>query len=323
MSYSDLVKKYLRHCIRKNNLPRTLKNKEKTLLRMRVTELSFDQVNGHLDKLSETWSPAGLKTETLYIRGFIAWAAENGVCEDFSKKLILPKLRRTSFTYIDPDKVVEIIEKGTEPGPGDNSRNREIKKETRLALMWMFHTAMRLEETLQMKGSDLVLDDPNPSVWINSKGGDRDYFAIPLIFLEELRKRESFDHIFTFTAATANHSLQRGAKALGITSRIHVHMLRKLRASERVKSRVPIQHVQQLLRHKNIDQTQRTYAHLDNSDVAMTINEPFLRGESGLTTDQLLNLVERAIKLSRVEADPRVNIEKEKGKITILIKETE
>jgi integrase/recombinase XerD len=239
-------------------------------------------------------------TNFLYKRKYIK--------ENFAQDLVKPRVPKKDFNYISPETVEKIIEAGTEIGTGDRARSIYIKSETKLALRFLLRTGLRINELLQLKGMDLNLYDDPPTYFVNSKGGNRELLPLPKDMLEELLKRSERHRVFEVTKETCNDVLQRGAKKLGIKTEISNHSLRHIFASNLVKNKVPIQMVSRLMRHSSVTITDKTYSHLDATDLALILNNQRIVTR-GLTSKQIFDNIIQALEVTGIRQDNRFNIQ--------------
>lgn len=236
-------------------------------------------------------------THFLYKRKYIS--------ENFAQDLIKPKVPRKEFDYVTPEIIEQIIVAGTEVGQGDRSRSKQIKIATRLALQFILRTGIRINELLEMKGSDLNIYDDPPTFFVNSKGGNRDLLPLPMDLLKVLIPRVKNQRLFEVTRETCNDVLSRGAKKLNIDAHITNHTLRHIFASNLVKNKVPIQLVSRLMRHSSIEITNSTYTHLDVNDLSLALNSAQSIVREGLDQNQVFDMIEQAIGGTRINRDKR------------------
>lgn len=304
-------------------LPRTISGKRETLNRivnfLNGKELTLDTSREYITDLAKKgWKPSSRKCEIKVIKAFCNFLCKRKyISENWARELEIPKVRRQEFPIITPDIMEQIIIAGTEPSPagikGDNSRNRKIKSETRLALRFMLRTALRVTEAIHLKGSDFNFYDEKPTFWVMSKGGNRDLMPIPMDMYDELLTRKDNEYVFNFTIDTANKALQRGAKKKGVNEHLHVHLLRKTIASHLFRTGTSIGVISRLLRHKNISITLQTYAHLKVDDLFSTVNfdSGLVRGV--LKPPQLFDELERVVHSCGVTDDKRFAVEIKKS----------
>lgn len=263
-------------------------------------------------------TPDGKADITRELRAFINWLARREYIErSFAEGIEKPKIPKPQFTYIAPERVVEIILAGTEIRPfvfgvsGDNPRNRLIKYETRLGLFFILLTGLRIGELIKLKVGDLNFYEERPMCYIHSKGGDVDEFPIPpnmIPVIKELTKNKANDdRVFKVTRKNCNTSLKRGLEKLGMDVRLTNHIVRKIFGTHLAKSGVVAQLIQKAMRHKDIDTTMRYYVSLDTTDVYNVISEqPLVRGS--LPPQDKIEMVEKEIKKLGFQNDSMLDV---------------
>ena len=131
------------------------------------------------------------------LRAFINFFFERGyIQENFSKKLIKPKVVREPLRLPSEVDAEKCILAGTEPGKYDNARNIKIKAETRLCLQFVLRTGLRISEALNLKGSDINPSDDEPSFQVRSKEGKISLLPIPSDMIEEMKKGINRKRVF-------------------------------------------------------------------------------------------------------------------------------
>lgn len=163
------------------------------------------------------------------LRAFINFLYERGYIEEnFSKKLIKPKIIRPPLRLPSEIDAEKSIIAGTEPGQGDNTRNKKIKAETRLCLRFILRTGLRISEALHLKGQDLSPFDEQPSFQVRSKGGKISLLPIPDDMIKEMKLRANKLRVFEATEKTCNKNLKVGIIKLGINIPLTCHKLRDI-----------------------------------------------------------------------------------------------
>lgn len=241
------------------------------------------------------------------LRAFINFLHERGyIKENFSRRLVKPKVTRLPLQLPKEIEAEKCILVGTEPGKGDNSRNRRIKQETRLCLQFMLRTGLRISEALYLKGSDLSPFDEQPSFQVRSKGGDIDISPIPLDMVEIMKERVNRLRVFETTEQTCNKNLRDGVSKIGIPIPLTCHKLRHIFSISRLRRGNTVQMVSRALRHSNIEITDKYYSNYVLSDVSDVVNDsPIIK--NGLTPYQVIERGLQAFKKA-VEDDVRINL---------------
>lgn len=295
-----------------NLTAKTVANKKAILQRLQThlgdKEFNLQTCRAFLTYLySNGWDTPNSRLDLVRVlRAFVNFLYKyKYIPENFAQQLQKPKIPRKLFDYIAPEIVENIIDAGTTVGDGDRARSRRIKAETALALRFMLRTGLRINELLEMKGSDLNIYDNPPTYYVNSKGGNRDLLPLPKDMLSILIPRIKNERLFEVTKETCNDVLQRGAKKLGIRAKISNHALRHIFATNLVKNKVPIQHVSRLMRHSSVDITDKTYTHLDVNDLSLMLNSSQSIIRDGLNENQLLDLLEQAVTDTRIKEEKK------------------
>ena len=243
------------------------------------------------------------------LRAFVNFLYKRGYLnENFSSELTKPKVPKREFNYVDPEVVEKIIFAGTKYSEFDNARNRAIKDDMRAGLRFILRTGLRINELVTLKSSDLNLYDDPPTFWVSSKGGNRDLLPLPKDMVDELKTRQQNSLVFKVTSKTCNDVLKRGAEALELPVALTNHSLRHIFASNLVKNKVPIQMVSRLLRHSSVDITDKTYTHLNVSDLSLILNSSQSIIINGLTHEQIFTNVEQVVRDTGIEIDNRFNL---------------
>lgn len=298
-------------------MEKTIRNKRHILNRFLIyldgREYSEDSVKTFLSHLfSHGWNTPNSRLDLVKVfRAFTNFLYKRKyIKENFAQELVKPKVPKRDFNYISPEIVEKIIEAGTEIGIGDRARSIYIKSETKAALRFLLRTGLRINELIQLKGSDLNLEDNPPTYFVNSKGGNRELLPLPKDMLEGLKLRRKQHHrVFEVTKETCNDVLQRGALKLGIKTEISNHSLRHIFASNLVKNKVPIQMVSRLMRHSSVEITDKTYSHLDQNDLSLILNSMQGVVREGLDKNQVFDLIEQSISSTKINLDQRFRTE--------------
>lgn len=303
-------------------MEKTIRNKKEILNRvfkfLDGKPYNFDNVKSFISFMYQNgWTtPNSRRDLVTVLRAFTNFLYKRKyISENFAQDLVRPKVPRKEFDYVDPETVEKIIIAGTEPGKEDNSRNKTIKTEMRQALRFILRTGLRINELISLKGSDLNLYDNPPTFWVLSKGGNRELLPLPKDMLNELEKRFKNERVFCVTEKTCNTVLERGVKILGIPVHLTNHSLRHIFASNLVKNGVPIQMVSRLMRHSSVEITDKTYTHLNVNDLFLIINSKQKIIIEGLSSSQILDNVEYAVKTSGIQNAPRFKVNIERNKI--------
>jgi site-specific recombinase XerD len=209
------------------------------------------------------------------------------ISENFSKKLIKPKLIRAPLRLPSEIDAERCIIEGTEAGVGDNARNKRIKIETRLCLRFILRTGLRISEALNIKGEDLSPFDEQPSFQVRSKGGRISRLPIPEDMIIKMKQRVNRVRVFEATEKTCNKNLRDGITKLKIPYTLTCHKLRDIYSLSRLRRGNSLQIVSRTLRHSSVAITDKFYSDYVLNDLVDTVNDSPLI-ESSLTKAQLI-----------------------------------
>lgn len=241
------------------------------------------------------------------LRAFVNFLYERGyIDENFSKKLIKPKVIREPLRLSSEADAEKCIIAGTEPGRFDNARNKRIKAETRLCLQFVLRTGLRISEALNLKGIHLSPYDDQPSFQVRSKGGKISLLPIPEDMIEEMKQRVNKIRVFEVTEKTCNKNLKDGMAKLGIPYLLTCHKLRDIYSLSRLRRGNSLQIVSRTLRHSSVAITDKCYSDYVLDDLVEAINDSPLIKHS-LTSEQLVNKGIEAFRRA-VGDDKRIDI---------------
>lgn len=162
--------------------------------------------------------------------------------------------------------------------------HKKLERRNQMMLIFLYDTAARVSEALNVKLCDLHIDVPIPHVTFLGKG--RKYRNVPLMdsTMAHLRRylREFHGHECENTGAplfyatthgkahrlsadTFEKMIKRYAKklsdiGLSMPENVHCHMIRKTRAMDLYQEGVPLPHIQQFLGHEALSTTSGFYA---------------------------------------------------------------
>ena len=144
----------------------------------------------------------------------------------------------------------------------DNTENPKH----RLLIELLYSTGLRLSECINLRYSDLDMDEGIG--WVRSGKGSKDrMFIISRMFKDELLgymvKNGSDDGVFIFSVKGRKmsprgiqHAISISVKRAGIKKDVHVHTLRHSFATHLLENGVDIRKIQKLLGHSNLQTTQ-------------------------------------------------------------------
>src|SRR5690348_4794190 len=136
-AYDDYINNY---SIEKGIEVKSIINKKQVLGKLlpllNGRPLTFETCREYVLFMYERWSKPNSRVLVIkHLRAFINFLYDRGyITENFSKKLVQPKVVRPPLRLPSEIDTEKCIIAGTEPGEGDNARNKRIKAETRLCL---------------------------------------------------------------------------------------------------------------------------------------------------------------------------------------------
>lgn len=141
-----------------------------------------------------------------------------------------------------------------------------VNPKHRLLIELLYSTGLRLSECINLRYSDLDLDEGIG--WVRSGKGSKDrMFIISDIFKNELlgfwnkNGTSEKSHIFSVNGRKMSprgiqHAINVSVKRAGINKDVHVHTLRHSFATHLLENGVDIRKIQKLLGHSNLQTTQ-------------------------------------------------------------------
>ncbi len=319
-----------KHSAELNLSAHTIKNKTNVFKRLLKflgdKPITLETVNEYLsDMRSRNVSPISIKDEIRNFKAFTNYLYKKGTLKDnWGKQIVVPKTPRKPEALVTAEKAEEIIIAGTQYGQFDHILHRRQKDEMKFAMQFILRTGLRIGELLQIKGTDLYVYDDDPKVLIHSKGGNLEYQPLPADLLPELKNRVNRDRVFPVTRDTMNRLLQKGAKRVGISSNIHmhIHLLRKIYGVTLAKNGVHMSIVSKLMRHSNMNITQQFYLMYSLDELSTAQNGGHSIRNAMPETVVLENFIEKNVKMY-FKNDSRFTISTvtnpEKRKITLKI----
>ncbi len=304
---------------------KTIRNKKEILERLFIflndQEFSLDSCRAFVKNLFDTtWKMPNSRADLVKIlRAFVNFLYRRKyISENFAQELIKPKVPRPPLILVSEKEAETIILAGTEFGKGDNSRNKHIKMEMRIALLFILRTGLRISEAIKLEGKDLSPYDDPPSMFIHSKGGNTDLMPMPLDMVDEMKKRQKKVRVFEITEKTCNEVLHRGSQKLGITIKTTCHKLRDIYSLARLRNGNSIQLVSRTLRHSSIAVTDKYYSNYVLTDTAPVLNNSEIIQKNiptGEIAKQIINQIEK-MRDERIKID----ISNEKKELVVRIR---
>ena len=317
---------YLEDCHFRGLSEKTIKGYREGLTRfctwLGEREFNLSSVSGYQICLQKTYAPSSLHAEMRIIKAFITFLEEKEyVSENWGVRISMPKLKRKIEFIPRQDKALEAILAGTEPGPGDNSRNIKIKMEMREAMTFILFTGLRQIEIDRLRLSDFDLD--NGEFVVLSKGENEDKLPLPRFLFDLVKQKieENPKKMFSVTQAGMNHALKRGCIAIGITP-ISVHKLRKVYGTTLVRNHANPVLISRLMRHRNFQITYENYLRNDIEDMAVAANTGQDLGREMMSKDEIaeqINLFIKRMNLKKNFAVKDVVTKDSNGKLVLEI----
>ncbi len=249
----------------------TLQNKRDLFLRftnfLGEKSLTLENVQLYVQDMKRRGVSANsINTEISNIKAFIHWIIKKkkAQMENWTGEIETPKVYHAPEMLPDVYQAEKIIELGTEPGIYDHALHRKRKALMRFAMKFALRTGVRGVELSHIRGKDLSISDSDPTsskvYLVAAKGGTPQWQPLPIDMLDELKLHVNDPLVFPVSIGTCNESLKRGAKLLGISENInmHVHILRKVFGTTLARV-MPMSMVSRLMRHSDISITQKFY----------------------------------------------------------------
>jgi integrase/recombinase XerD len=151
-----------------------------------------------------------------------------------------------------------------------------LNQKHRLLIELLYSTGLRLSECINLKYSDLDLDEYIGWVRMGKGAKDRifiisDIFKNDLLDFKEKTCPKSEDYIFTVNGRKMSprgiqYAIKVSAKRAGIEKDVHVHTLRHSFATHLLENGVDIRKIQKLLGHSNL-QTTQIYTQVSSEEI--------------------------------------------------------
>ncbi len=277
------------YCLIERDLtPKTIKGKRGTLNRvinfLDKASLNLETCRGYGKHLFERkWQPISIRSELKIIKAFARYLFDREhITEDWSGKIVLPKVRRKQLAIIPAELAEQAIIAGTNPA---GTNHKSCRLEHREALQFVIRTGLRISELLKLKPGDINFE--NRTFVVQSKGRNTDLLPLPTDMIKGLERRKTNKRLFKVTAKTLNRCLWRGCQNLQIHSKVTVHSLRHIFCTELLTSGISLQVVSRLMRHSSVGVTDAVYSHylVEDLSLALNYNHPLIIG--GLDVDDM------------------------------------
>jgi len=262
--------------------------------------------------------PESIKHEVRVIRATIRFLYKRGfIKKDFASEIPSPKVGKKPLDIVTAKIAEKIIFSGTQSSLSDNWISKKAKSEHRQALKFVLRTGLRSRELIDLKDTDINLE--NETFTVNSKSGNIDVLPIPKDMLKELRKRKENDRVFNITRETLNKCLKRGSKKLKITTRVRTHTLRHIFCTSLLKNGVPIQVVSRLMRHASVSLTDSVYSHYQIDDLRLALNSRHPLIMNGLNTNEFFDTIQNTVLATGISKDKRFKTNIDRNNTDLMI----
>lgn len=302
---------------------KTIKNKRnftgRLLTYLKDRELTIETARAYLATLI-TWTPVSLKCETVSMKALSAFLARRKyIPENFGTELVLPKIHKKPYPLVSMEVAEKIIMAGTEVKPWYNHCARRVSVDMRLALMFILHTGLRINEIRQLHGKEFVLDANPPQFQVHSKGGDIETLPLDDVAAALIRPLVERDLVFPIDGQTCNEALKRGCRLQKVTIRVTCHSLRHLYANNLNDNGIAPQKLQRLMRHKKFATTDEYYLHNNVNDLANVANSYNSLARRVLDPVKKLDILEAEVKKMGLFEDKRFEVKRGSSGLSISI----
>jgi integrase/recombinase XerD len=235
--------------------------------------------------------PSSICTEIKNLKAFVTFLVRNKfLSENWGKELILPKVNIKQESLITAEIAEQVIIAGTEPGKSDNKFHRKQKQEMRFTMLFTLKIGLRFREVKLIQGKDLYLFQDPPKVSVHAKGGDIELQSIPPDIVADLKSKIERDRVFPICLDTCNKLLKRGLHALNIkNTELTFKTLRAIYANSLARNGATIYEVRRLMRHKNINTTEKFYLKYGIEDLANIQNTSHPLNRRGLDEETVID----------------------------------
>lgn len=322
--FTQAVQEYVDDARVHNYSPKTIKSKRNftgRLLRfLHGQELNTETARAYLASLTH-WQPSSLKCETVSVKAFVSFLFKRKYLdEDFGKELVLPKIHKKPYLLVSIEMAENIIIAGTEVKHWYNKVAHRTNEDMRLALLFILHTGLRINEVRQLRGKDFMLDANPPQFTVHSKGGDVEALPLDDVATELIRPVVARDVLFLINGNTCNEALRRGCEVLDVGIRVTCHSLRHVYANNLNDNGVAPQKLQRLMRHKRYQTTDDFYLHNNVNDLANIANSFNSLARRDLDPVKKLDILEAEVKKLGLFEDARFSVLRDTNGLSIKIK---
>lgn len=217
------------------------------------------------------------------IREFLAYNMSDRSLSNASIALIKASLKFLYMDMLGKNLALVRTPKASKKLPVVLTRNeiRELLENTenkkhRLLIELLYSSGLRLSECINLRYSDLDLNDGTGWVRLGKGSKDRifiisEMFRRDLLEYKEEKGADGKGYIFTvngrkMSPRSIQVSIKAAAKRAGIEKDVHVHTLRHSFATHLLESGVDIRKIQKLLGHSNL-QTTQIYTQVSSEEI--------------------------------------------------------
>jgi integrase/recombinase XerC/integrase/recombinase XerD len=192
------------------------------------------------------------------VRGFLKWLLQESIVgEDFSMRMIAPKVRQKIPHFISVDEALSVIQK-TPSGT------------KRVLLLLLYGGGLRVSEACGLRWKDLVASAR--SIRVEGKGGRERVVALPEFCWKELQALErSAAYVLGGDRALSTRQAYQWVREAGesadLLKPLHPHALRHSYATHLLTSGADLRVLQELLGHRSLAATQK-YTHMSLDHLA-------------------------------------------------------
>jgi len=196
-------------------------------------------------KREKNLDPNSIRLYTRAISSFLKFIER----EDLLKYLKAPKVDKRLPKYITYEEFQNILKVVK-------------KKRDRLILLMLFYTGVRVSELVNLKKSDIMLNEGFIKVY--GKGGKERIVPIPSFLIKELEeylKGVNGEKLFDISTRQVERIVKKYAEKAGIKKKVTPHVLRHSLATLLLTNGIDIRYIQEILGHSSISTTQ-IYTHI-------------------------------------------------------------
>lgn len=226
-----------------------------------INVLNEDDVKSYLASLFDSKSRATISLATSALRSFYSFLNKP------VSKITLPKKEQKLPSVLTKEEVKILL-------------NSTETRKSKLILSFLYSSGLRVSELVNLKISDLDLNDKMG--WVRKGKGSKDrIFSVSEILINDIKKylEEHKENVYLFsrekplTPRNIQKIIQKTAKKAGINKKVTPHTLRHSFATHLLEAGTDIRIIQELLGHANLSTTQ-LYTHISQEQIKK-IKNPF------------------------------------------------